>query len=412
VARGAVRGGPELWEALLPRVQRSLPDSTAMVGWVDSRYGGRLPDWPFWCFVVRKTGEPTWFRVEAPAKNQEPLLFEVRRFVGAMHAEADWPLRLESSPELERLGSEMYRLRFAPLEPALSGIRSLVFASPDMNYCSPVEAMIDDQGRYIADRFVTLYSPSALLYAIAREQQPRPIDRRHWKALLVGSPVGEHPSLWDSLPPVRNAAREIHTIAARLPDADVLVGKLAAESGLASLRDSGRLAAYDVVHFATHAYLAAAPWEERSALLLAEAQPLEPNLAAVGPPARIDGWLTAAEITNTWRLNAQLVSLAACRGSAAGFAMANGPTGIGAAFLDAGAHCVLMSPYAIDDEASGLFFKEYAALMFSNDGPPIESAVAVRAARSRLRAYRAPDGTYPYRSPAFWAAFVLMGGPD
>jgi CHAT domain-containing protein len=408
IARGELEAGQDCWQDLLPRVQRSLPDSAAMVGWLDSRYGGRLPDWPFWCFVIRKSGEPVWFHV-APDTSQAPLLDQVQHYVQAMQVAAEWPLRVESDDELDALGREMYRLRFAPLEPALQGIRTLDFASPDMNYCVPAEAMIDVQGRYLADRFITVYSPSALVYAAAREHRATQPEPRRWNGLLVGDPARGQTSISDSLPPLRNAAREIDDIAHLLPHADVLLGAGAKEAVLDSMRAAGTLAGYDFIHFATHARIVA-PWDEQSALLLAEAG--RGATAKSTGAAAIDGWLTSAEIAESWRLRAQLVSLAACRGSSRVISFANGPPGIGTAFLDAGARCVLLSPYAVDDEASSMLFQHFSSLLFSHPRTRADCAAALRESRLWLRNYRTPEGSRPFASPAFWAAFVLFGWPS
>lgn len=380
-----------------------------MIGWVDSRYGGRVPDWPFWCFVIRKTGEPRWFKVEAPGSTPS-LAMQMVPFIQAMHAVADWPLKLETGGDLEELCREMYRMRFAPMTPALDGIRTLIISSPDMNYGAPVEAMVDEQGRFVGERFVTVYSPSALLYASARERKRSHSGPRRWRGLLVGAPAGGGAaSLWDSLPPLRNAAHEIASIARQMDTADVFIGARASERSLDSLHASGKLEQYDFIHLATHAYNHA-HWTNHSALLLTEAQSARGELAIGAAPA-IDGWLTTAEIGKRWHLRAGLVSLATCRGSSNRVSIANGPTGIGSAFLEAGAHSVLVSTYPIDDEASELFFRHFASLVFAGDGPALDSATALQRTRLWLRDYRAPDGSRPYSSPAFWSAYILLGWP-
>ena len=79
--------------------------------------------------------------------------------------------------------------------------------------------------------------------------------------------------------------------------------------------------------------------------------------------------------------------------------------------MDAGAQSVLLSPYAIDDEASAVLFQHFAALEFSSSNVA-GCGAALRESRRWLRDYRAPDGTRPFASPAFWAAFVLVGWSD
>jgi CHAT domain-containing protein len=411
IARGEVAASADPWTDLLPSVQRALPDSTAMIGWLDSRYGGRLPDWPFWGFVVRKTGEPQWFRVDAPPDGGERLLARMRAYTIAMFAVADWPLKVDDNAELERLGRELYAIRLAPMAAALQGVRTLIISSPDANQGIPLEGMIDEGGRFIAERFVTVYSPSALLYAASREKGESRTASSRWAGLLVGAPVGAtHTSLWDSLPPLRNAAREIGAIAGQLSSADVRIGRRATEAALDSLRASGRLGDYSFIHFATHA-VAQERWADQSALMLADAVRAPSADVAVGSTPTIDGWITAAEIEAGWRLNARLVSLAACRSSCMRVSVTSGPYGIGTAFLMAGARSVLTSMVPIEDAASELFFERFAWLSFAPDGPHLDSATAVHDARLWLRDWRAADGSRPYTNPALWTTFMLLGWP-
>jgi CHAT domain-containing protein/tetratricopeptide (TPR) repeat protein len=410
IARGELDATGDPWADLLPRVQRALPDSAAMIGWLDSRYGGKASDWPFWCFVVRKTGPPQWFHVQEPDANQPPLRGSFQPLVDAMHAEADWPLRTPENAALERACREIYHLRMAPMEAALDGIRTLIVTSPDMNYGAPVEALIDGEGRVVAERFVTSYAPSALLYANARERSAGWARPRKWKALLVGNPTHSDPqSVWATLPPLHGATQELSSIARDGPPADVFVGARASEAMLDSLRACGQLARYDLIHFATHA-AHYAQWPAASTLLFAEAR-VPPHGTEFDAGQAIDGRLSAEEIGTSWRLNARLVSLAACRGFSHLFSIGEGPQGIGLAFFGAGARSVLLSSYSVDDVASQLFFSRYATLLFAPVDPPPDPAVALRAARLWLRDYRAPDGSHPYASPSFWSGFVLVGWP-
>lgn len=411
IARGELDATHDPWDGLLPRVQRAMPDSAAMIGWLDTRYGGKFADWPSWCFVVTKSGAPQWFRVDAPDSNPAPLQRRVREFMGEIQAVAAWPLRLEPSDQLERSGRDIYQLRIAPMEPALAGVRTLIIASPEMNYGVPVEALVDGEGRFVAERFVTEYCPSALLYANAREHRHAQRKPWQWRGLLVGSPAGSAvPSLWPALPPLHNAAHEIRSIADGLQSADVFTGRAASEAALDSLHRRGQLSKYDFIHFATHAEHDD-QWFGDSALLLAEAQPPGPGTPVTIEPA-LDGRLSIDEIGDRWHLNAQLVSLAACQGFSQVLSVGDGPMGIGAACLQAGARSLLVSCFPVDDAASELFFNHYASLLFARNGPAMDAATALRAARLWLRDYRAPDGSRPYRSPAFWSGYLLVGWPD
>jgi len=177
---------------------------------------------------------------------------------------------------------------------------------------------------------------------------------------------------------------------------------------LDSIARSGQLARYDFLHFATHVEYND-QWPLNSALVLAEAQGVNADRA---PVEAIDGRLAANEIVDRWRIKAQLVSLAGCTGLSLRSSLADGPYGLGAAFLSAGARSLLVSTTAVDDEACKLFFERLGSLLFAPGRPRRDTATALRDARLWLRDYRAADGSQPYRNPAYWSGFVLVGWPD
>ena len=47
--------------------------------------------------------------------------------------------------------------------------------------------------------------------------------------------------------------------------------------------------------------------------------------------------------------------------------------------------------------------------LFEPRARPCSIADPLRDARVKLRDYRAPDGSQPYRHPKFWGGFVLLG---
>ena len=125
------------------------------------------------------------------------------------------------------------------------------------------------------------------------------------------------------------------------------------------------------------------PW--RSSLYLSEAE-------------RLDiGTLARASVFQ----NAQLVTLPSCE---------SGVTetddvplefvGLGGAFLQAGAPCVLSCLWSIDDRATRMFMKAFYDEYLENGVSPVK---ALQSAQRRLR--QTPQYAHPY----FWAAFVLVG---
>ncbi len=411
LARGDAGSTTDAWQDLLGRAQRALPDSAAFLSWVDVRYATTF-DFPSWCVLLRKTGRPVFVRVDAaPDGSGLSLSASLRRLPMAMKVATGWPLEGHDPNELARLGRELYRLRLAPVETLLTGIRRLVILSPTVGEATCLETWVDGSGKQLLDRFETEYFPSALLYTAAREQQPRARAVRRWSGLIVGTPAafGSNDAMraLDSLP---GATHEIHAIAALLQHADLLTDARASEAALDSLRESGRLRGYDFVHFAVHG--SPSNWDRNNAILLADASPEPHNAVTWNAPVARDGRLSAAEIGAQWHLNARLVSLAACYGFSGSRSQTDGYLSIGQAFLEAGARSTLVSLFAIDDRATSLLLDRFYGTLLAPGGAPVDAATALRNARLAVRGYRDAQGRQPFASPEYWAPLVLVGTPD
>ncbi len=151
----------------------------------------------------------------------------------------------------------------------------------------------------------------------------------------------------------------------------------------------GTLAGFRIVHFATHAIINTTE-PQLSGIALS-------SLDQQGEP--IDGFLRMHEIYGL-ELNADLVTLSACR-SALGKAMAGeGLVGLTHGFFHAGAERLLVSLWPVDDRATAeLMARFYQALLV--DG--LAAGAALRRAQREL--LREPAWSAPY----YWAGFVLQG---
>jgi CHAT domain-containing protein len=112
-----------------------------------------------------------------------------------------------------------------------------------------------------------------------------------------------------------------------------------------------------------------------------------------------DGVLHLGEIYNL-RLNADLVVLSACDTGRGRIARGEGIIGLTRGFLYAGASSLLVSLWAVsDDAAAGLVVEFYSRQL---DGLPM--ARALREAKLRTMA-RHPE----YAQPYYWSSLVLVG---
>ena len=174
---------------------------------------------------------------------------------------------------------------------------------------------------------------------------------------------------------------------------DVYLGQRATEAGIKSLSETGRLASYKVVHFATHGALAGEL--EGSA---------EPGLILTPPQAataKDDGYLSASEVAGL-KLNADWVILSACNTAGGETQNAEALSGLAKAFFYAGARSLLVSHWYVDSYATvALITKAFDAL---KRDPKIRRAGALRQAMLSL----ITEGKDTWH-PSQWAPFVIVG---
>ncbi len=152
---------------------------------------------------------------------------------------------------------------------------------------------------------------------------------------------------------------------------------------------SDELSQYRIVHFATHSLLNSGH-PELSGLVFS-------LIDETGKPQ--DGFLRLHEIYNL-RLPAELVVLSACQTGLGKEIKGEGLVGLTRGFMYAGAPRVVASLWRVDDAATAELMKRFYRGMLKNGLRP---AAALRAAQ--LEMMKRPA----WRTPYFWAAFVLQG---
>jgi tetratricopeptide (TPR) repeat protein len=391
-AAAAHAGAPELED--LDAVRRAIPADVALVSWVEARFGaGQRGE--AWACVLRSSGPPRWVPLPGSVATLPGGQLLQAAFWGEMRSASRWPWRLETGDAQRSLASEMGRAWFTPLEPWLEGVRQLVVFSPDQCGGGPLAALADSAGRPLIERFAISYAPSARLYALARARPGRAGGRR--TALVVADPAFG-PRARGGWPPLAGSRREIEAVRRAAPRATVLAGPQARADELRELARRGALGRYSLVHIATHT-----AFDEVRAL--ESALVLAPDAAG-----EADSRLTAREIAQGWRLDAELVCLSSCESAAGMRAASQGLLGMQQAILRAGARSVLVSAWPVDDQATALLMDEFYARLATAAGPGARSE-ALRAAQDAVRRWRRPDGAQPYAHPAYWAGFTLIGDP-
>lgn len=298
------------------------------------------------------------------------------------------------------LGRQLQDTLVAPgLEP---GVRDLIFVTDDILNYLPFEALVlaGGGGERLIARYGVSYAPSiSSLREIVRRGRIRRADRPGGRIFLIGDPDlggpaaaagGNGPSggpTDGALPRLKFSGREIADIAALYGRrrSDVFLGSEATEA-LVKSRDLGR---YRVIHLSAHGLINDRN-PARSAFVLARD----------GGDGE-DGYLQMREIFNL-KLNAGLVVLSACDTGVGLNIHGEGLQGLNRAFFYAGADAVLMSLWAVHDEASAQLMARFHYHL--RRGERIAEALRL----AKLEMARSAELSHPY----YWAGFVVTGRAD
>ncbi|MBL8671301.1 MAG: CHAT domain-containing protein [Alphaproteobacteria bacterium] len=197
------------------------------------------------------------------------------------------------------------------------------------------------------------------------------------------------------VPALPETARELASLAKSLDaGGDALV--LREQATESSIKGAAGLKDYRVIAFATHGVVAG----EIDGLA-------EPALILTPPDAasrRDDGLLTASEIAQGLKLDADWVILSACNTAAGGRPGAEGLGGLASAFFYAGSRALLVSHWPVVSDAAVAITT--TMLKLSGADPALPRAEAHRQAMLALIDGKADPA---YAHPLFWAPFVVVG---
>jgi CHAT domain-containing protein len=228
-------------------------------------------------------------------------------------------------------------------------------------------------------------------------------------------------------------------------DVTTLTRAKATEQRLDELRRADVLKQYRYLHLATHGKANNVRAFDSALILTRPA--LLPEVR-VGEPY-LDGRLTAAEVLEYWKLDADLVTLSACESGLGRQGGGDGLLGFAQAFLMAGSRSVCLTLWQVDDTATALLMDRFYRNLLgkrAEGGKPLGKAAALREAKQWLRIVTAGEalerlGTLtqgvvrgerplreemqavpkpkdagkdyrPYAHPRYWAAFILIGDPE
>ncbi len=184
-------------------------------------------------------------------------------------------------------------------------------------------------------------------------------------------------------------ARDVHADAR-----EIYLGARATEHVVKRLSETGELAKYRIVHFATHGALAGGV-----------AGNAEPGLIMTPPDTpsgEDDGYLTASEIT-ALKLDADWVILSACNTAAGGALSAEALSELARAFIYAQARALLVSHWKVNSETTVKLITGAISRLAADRS--IGRAEAMRQSMLDLIDHGKPEDAHP----ANWAPFVVVG---
>ncbi len=313
------------------------------------------------------------------------------------------------SPAVYKLLGQLYESIIKPFEKEIQGKNLVIVPDGALHYL-PFAALLDAEGKFLVESHTISVVPSftVLKYCMAKDTgKPKSVlafgnpDLDDAKmdlpnAQLEVKAIAEHflklddKVIAESLPKLEpsmvlrsdpkadlpNAQLEVKNIAGKFPLTEIYLRKEASETLAKNV-----MANFDIIHFACHGEMAAGDAME-SCLRLA---PDETN----------DGKLTAGEIFEI-KLSAQLVVLSGCETGRGDLLGGDEMIGLTRSFLYAGAPCLMVSHWKVDDNATcELMGNFYESLATSG------RAEALRAAQIKTMKTK--------KHPYFWAAFYLVG---
>ena len=259
--------------------------------------------------------------------------------------------------------STLYDTIIEPIQDLLLGTE-LMFVPEGPLCLAPFAAFKGPNSKYLCESFRIRVAPSLTSLKMIADC---PVDYHHKSgALLVGDPLTERP-------PLPSAREEVEMIG-RMLGITPLIGTQATKDEVLARLDSIAL-----VHIAAHGNM------ETGEIALASTKGVKKNI------------LTMRDVLGV-QMRARLVVLSCCH-SARGEIKAEGVVGIARAFLGAGARSVLVSLWAIDDEATLEFMKNFYQHLVTGKS-------ASEALNQAMNCIRESE---EFNAVKYWAPFVLIG---
>lgn len=323
-------------------------------------------------FLVTLTRET--FKENKCGRSVEKLRVEALQQTKASGKKVHPPGSKNNSLEL------LYRSIISPIASLLEGDEVIIVPDGPLGL-APFAAFLDEASRYLSESFRIRMIPSLTSLELLANCP----EDYHSKtgALLVGDPyLEEITNIFGQpkIPQLPYAKKEVEMISKILNTAS-LTGKEATKDEVLK-----RIGSVALVHIAAHGKMGSGE------IILAPNPERE-----YSDPEEKDYILTIADV-HAVQLRARLVVLSCCH-SGEGEIKAEGVIGIARAFMGAGARSILVSLWAIEDEATMEFMKIFYQQMRNGSSASVSLNQAMKCLRESSE----------FNEVKFWAPFVLIG---
>lgn len=354
-------------------------------------------------YLVSKHGAPIGVDLGA-VEDIDPLVIAMRKALRD-------PVNTDVKARARALDERIMR----PLRALLTGATRLLISPDGGLNLVPFEALVDEHGRYLIERFATTYLTSGrdLL-----RMQTAPVAPG--KPVIVADPLFGEPATVSAsrgqssaadgvrsvtvgadlsglyFAPLLGSALEGRAIKALFPEATLLTGRRATKSTIA------QLSAPSILHIASHGFFLEDDASGGSESVIAQNPLLRSGLALAGANLSANGGegiLTALEAAGLNLWGTSLVTLSACDTGVGDVRNGEGVYGLRRAFMLAGAETLVMSLWPVSDAVARDTMVAYYARLRSGAG----RGDALR--QAKLSILRRPALRHPY----YWGGFIQSG---
>jgi CHAT domain-containing protein/Tfp pilus assembly protein PilF len=283
-------------------------------------------------------------------------------------------------------------------------IKNIIFVPGDILNFLPFETLITDKemNRWLIEDYTITYAPSISSLHELIDRKKSNGSKRRMELLALGDPYFGSLETEENGEDILEGFFTTNTFNLyRLEYSGIEIEKIGAlfaenkktifqrESASEEQLKNHQLEDYKILHFATHS-------------LIDDKKPGRSSIVlALDEDKREDGFLRMKEIYNL-NLNSDLVTLSACQTALGQLIRGEGIEGINRAFFYAGASSVLMSLWAVNDQATYQLMERFYTHLRSSDS--IMNALR----KAKLEMIHSGTLSHPY----YWAGFIISGKAD